>query len=684
MRRLPLFLIPFCMLLLLIPSVAQAQRPTFNQAIDRAIDRGWPQRVDEHLAFMPGTDPQLGFYFAGTWSDDARARYIAKEARAIGLKNVHLEPVPLDTFTFKSASVQVGAKYMIASTFEGISPTPANGLTAPVVWAHEGTAQDFDALTKAGINVKGKLVIVDADPNNWWMNDPQAEATHRGAIGVIFTYGPTTAPYWSWAPDELASFDSESDLSDVPAVYISQQDGSWLESQLVNGVGPTTTMKLIEKVRLSKQGGVGYNVFADLPGKVKDGTFVLFGAHHDGFFHTGTDNTSGCVGNLLTAKAMIASGYRPTHTVRFMWTTGEEYGLANSYDDWCIGAWWAITHTHPDWAGKIRAFLNVDHWTLDGKLIMRSPEFAPVLTSDATASGALLPNGYQVQTSSSTWQDTWTFEAAGVPIVTFLNKQVGDPRYHSQYMLPYLVNWPYTGGLIKFIFKVEKQVNDGALIPSGLKGRADDLAATVVPADLLVAGANAGAVSRLQNDITALQTASAAYESRAASIPAAHDAAVNDGLLAIWKEFNVQLMGQNPYQVSGYRHEQTLLDAQSLNQAIAALQEVTPDTAAALSALSNVDLTFYGTELSHSVYAHLLTRLDPNYSAAGWGNMANPVWPLLDVMPQYNAIAAGNWNAATITQLQVMRSQDLKDLDSRLDAMSAALEKITPQINALK
>ena len=182
---------------------ARASRPTFNQAINQAVAHGWPQRVDEHLAFMPGTNPQLGFYFAGTWSDDARAAYIAKEARAIGLKNVHLEAVPIDTFTFKSASVQVGAKYMIASTFDGISPTPASGLTAPVVWAHEGTAQDFDALAKAGVSVKGKLVIVDADPNNWWMNDPQAEATYRGAIGVIFTYGPTTAPYWSWAPDEL-------------------------------------------------------------------------------------------------------------------------------------------------------------------------------------------------------------------------------------------------------------------------------------------------------------------------------------------------------------------------------------------------------------------------------------------------------------------------------------------------
>jgi hypothetical protein len=185
-------------------------------------------------------------------------------------------------------------------------------------------------------------------------------------------------------------------------------------------------------------------------------------------------------------------------------------------------------------------------------------------------------------------------------------------------------------------------------------------------------------------DITALQAASAAYEGRAASIPAAHDEAVNHSLLAIWKTFNVQLMGLNPYQVSVYRHEQTLLDVQSLNQALAALQKTTPDTAAALSALSNVDLTFYGTELSHAVYAHLLTRLDPSYYAVGWGSQANPVWPLLDVMPQYNAIAASSWNAATITQLKTMRSQDLKDLNSRLNAMSVAIEKITPMINALK
>ena len=344
MRR-PLLVMLGLVLLLLLPGVAlAAPKPTFDQAINTLISRGWPQTVDNHLAYMPGTNPQLGFYLGGTWSDNARARYIAAQMKAIGLKNVHLEPVPLDVYDFKSASVTVGTNTMIASTYAGTSPTPASGLTAQVVYAHEGTAADFNALAASGVDVRGKIVLLDADPNNWWMNDPQAEAGYRGAIGAIFTFGPTTAPYWTFADDALTSFDSECDLTDVPGVYISKQDGDWLRGQLAaNDTGPTVTMKLIEKVTLSAKGGRGYNVFGDLPGKVKDSTFVLFGAHHDAYFHSGTDDTDGCVDNLLIAKAMVKSGYRPSRTVRFMFTTGEEYGMVNSYNDWCIGAWWAIT-----------------------------------------------------------------------------------------------------------------------------------------------------------------------------------------------------------------------------------------------------------------------------------------------------------------------------------------------------
>jgi aminopeptidase YwaD len=669
--------------LLALPAVAQA-RPSFDKAIDRAVTQGWPQRVNEHLSFIPGSNPQLGMYFAGSSGDNARARYIARVARQIGLTNVHLEPVPIDVFEFKSAGVQVGDRHMVASTFVGISPTPAEGITAPIVWAHEGTTQDFDALEKAGVDVSGKLVIITADPNNWWMNDPQAEATYRGAAGVIFTYGPTTSPYWTWAPDLLASFDSNSDLTDVPAVYVTQQDGMWLQSQIgVSGVGPETNMKLIETVRLAKDGGRGYNVVADLPGRSQDGTFVLFGAHHDAFFHSGTDDTAGCTGDLLIAKAMVDSGYKPTHTVRFLWTTGEEYGVANAYNDWCHGSWWAITHAHPKWAGKIRGFLNIDHFTTSDKLIMQGGEFGSLLESEAAASAGLLPLGYQVKVSGNTWNDTWTFEAEGVPVVNFTDKQYGDPRYHSNYMLPYMVDWQYTGGLIKFIDRVEKRINDRGLIPSGLKARADVFADSVSSSDLLAAGADSAAVSRLGTDVADLQTAAAAYESRAATIPASHVTSVNRSLLAIWRKFNHGVMGLSPWQVSGYRHEHVLLNVQALNDAIAALQKGSPDTDAALSALGGVDLTYYGTLLSHPVYAHLLTRLDPSYSAVAWGAQGNPVWPVLDVMGQYNAIDDGTWNAATITQLQTMRDAELADLNTRLDAMSTALEWVVPKLDSL-
>ncbi len=664
-------------------SYAQASRPTFDRAIDQLFARGYPQKVNSHLADMPGTNPQLGFFIGGTWSDNARARYIASQMRAMGLKNVHLERVPLDVFTFKSASVKVGLNKFIASTFAGTRPTSAHGLTAQLVEGHDGTAQDFDKLAAAGISVKGKIVILDADLGTWWVNYQAAEATSRGAAGVIFTWGPNTAPYYTVAPDALGSFDGEFDWHDAPSVYVSAQDGAWLRSQLnAAGVGPTVNMKLIEKVRLAKNGGFGYNVFGDLPGRVKDGTFVLFSAHHDGYFHTATDDTDGVTNNLVIAKAMVKSHYRPQHTVRFMATTGEDFGYVNSYYDWCIGSWWSITHTHPAWPGKIRAMLNSDHFVGDNPLKITSPDFTP-LVSDMAAASNFLPYGYKISSTSSTWKDSWSFGAAGVPIVSFDNKVDSTGSYHTQYMRANLIDWNNLANIAKFVFRVEDQFNNRSLLPYGLASRADSLAGTVVPSDLLAAGANAAAVTRIDNAVAAFKSASAAYEARKSTIPAAHIAAVNASLLKIQKTVSKELTGLTPFQSTVYPHEQVLLDVQSLNTAIADLQASPADTDGAQSALVSVDWTSNGLSLSHSVYVHLLSRLDPSYYRVAWGGQGHPVWPLLDVMPQYNAIGAGTWNAQTITDLQTMRDAKLSDLNSRLNAMSGALETVTPQIEAL-
>ncbi len=675
------------LVLLLLPAVALASPTTaFDKSLDKVFAHGYPQSIDQHLSAMPGTNPALGFSMAGTAPDTAKALYLAQQLRDLGLRNVRLEAVPVDVFDFRSATVTIGGRTLIASTFAGVTPTSAEGLTAAIVYAHDGMKADYDALAAAGVGVKGKLVLVDADLSEFWANYAAAQATARGAIGVIMTYGPDSAPYYSFAPDALGTFDGCWQLSYDPTVYIARQDGDWLKTQLAaDGTGPVATMKLIEKVRMADKGGTGYNVFGDLPGTVKDGTFVLLAAHHDAYFHSGTDDTSCVASNLAIAKAMVASGYQPRHTVRFMFDTAEEFGYTNAYYDWCIGAWQAITERHPAWAGKIRLFLNSDYFANDAPLdLSTSADLAPLTNHVVATSSALLPHGSSASTAQGTWTDGWTFQAAGVPTIAFgaSADNADNGTYHTQYMLPSQVDWPYVAKIAKLTFRLANAAERG-LLPYNLEARATELAAAVVPADLTAAGASASAVGRLQADIGAFQAAAAAYQARKGAIPATHDAAVNRGLLRIEKTTDKAFTALTVWDETIYPHQQVLSDIQSLDAAIAALQQTVPDTSAAQTALSNVALTAVGLVLDHSKYKIELSHHDPAYARVTWGGQGHLVH-YLDVMPQYDSIGAGTWSATTVAQLAAMRDLDVRDLNARLKAMDTALKTITPQIKALK
>ena len=423
---------------------------------------------------------------------------------------------------------------------------------------------------------------------------------------------------------------------------------------------------------------------------VKDGTFVLFDAHHDGYFHSATDDTVGCATNLAIAKAMMMSGYKPKHTVRFMFVTGEEFGYTNCYNDWCIGAWWAATHGHPEWIGKIRGFINNDQTQGAGRFNMTAnPEFRPYLNAQGTASGSLFgTRGWRVATTpNSTWNDSFTFTAAGAPCVTVSSGgkvPQSNGVYHTQYMTIDLNDFTGLAQDAKFIGRLAQGL-DGGLLPYSFTARATELAGKVDASALTLAGADAGAVTRLQNDIVAFQAAAAAFDGRAGSIPASHYPSTNAAVLRIHKELGITFTGQDVWQVAIYPHEQVFADVQRLETAIAALKLTTPDTATALTALSNVAWSGVGLRLSQPVYLHLITRLDPNYYRAAWGAQGHTLElaSLLNIVPQYEAIQAGTWDSTTVAQLNAMLQHDLGDLNDRLNAMSDTLEQVIPQINAL-
>ena len=143
MKRSVLLVLVVGLVLLALAGPAVA-KPSFDKAMDQVFASGYPQGVVERLSSF-GTNPDLGFRWGGTTADDAAARYLAKQMKAVGLSNVHLEAVPMDEFEFTHADVTVGDKVMTASTFSGVSPTPLGGITAPVVYVHQGTAADFAA-----------------------------------------------------------------------------------------------------------------------------------------------------------------------------------------------------------------------------------------------------------------------------------------------------------------------------------------------------------------------------------------------------------------------------------------------------------------------------------------------------------------------------------------------------------
>ena len=338
MRRRSLSLLALALAVLLL-APAGASALTFDEAVDQLVADGYPESIETWLTSQ-GTSP-IGFAFGGSTADDARAEYLAAEFEKLGFV-ARLEAVPLDVWEFKGASVTVGATTYTASTFGGVRATPAGGITAPLVYVGGATAAEVAA---AG-DLTGKIAIVDAKLSSYWMNWQWTEAVLAGAEGIIYTSTADDEAYYA-EPTSLGSFDAEYRYDLPPVVYISQADGLALKAALAADASLQATMVNDVEVTLKEDGGEGYNVVATLPGSVKGSGRIVIGAHHDSYFHAGLDDTGGCAAALTMAKAMVDSGYEPKRSITFLLTTGEEYGAIDSYYDWLIGAWHAVTQRHP-------------------------------------------------------------------------------------------------------------------------------------------------------------------------------------------------------------------------------------------------------------------------------------------------------------------------------------------------
>lgn len=384
--------------------------PEDFQAFLDVLDTDFSYEVDKTISEF-GDDPALGFRSAGSPAEQETAAYIEKTMNEIGLENVTVDKTNLDGWTFNGANITFqnadGKEQKI--DLGGYQTTiQADNETVKVVYLKKGTAKDYE-----GVDVTGKLVLIDINQNEeWWINNPAYQAHVKGAKAVLAN---TELPVKK--NDRIGTQDI-CGPADAPALGISQKDTNALK-KAIKASGSNEIEVTFNADSVVTEDVQSQNVWGEIPGKTDEVIYMM--AHMDGYFHSFYDDASGCGLLLGTAKAMLDSGYEPDKTIRFICHGAEEWGKSDSQADWAMGSYKQITEVHPEWAENAFAIVNID-----GAYCVKDESTFGISTAeelynyiDTVAAPMVETSGYQYryQIPPSTYKEDFNYMACGIPSV---------------------------------------------------------------------------------------------------------------------------------------------------------------------------------------------------------------------------------------------------------------------------
>jgi N-acetylated-alpha-linked acidic dipeptidase len=276
---------------------------------------------------------------------------------------------------------------------DGLPPYNEYGADGDVegelVYLNYGMPEDYKALARRGIEVKGKIVITRYGEG--WRGLKPKLAQEHGAIGCIIYSDPAedgysrgeVYPKGGWRPPAGVQRGSVADLTlypgdpltpgvgatrdatrlplsqartllKIPVIPVSYQDAQPLLAALT---GPVAPKRWRGALPITYRMGPGparvhlairsqwtlkplYDVIARIAGAVSPDEWVVRGNHRDGWVFGAWDPLSGQVAMLAEAKAigaLLKGGWRPQRTLIYASWDGEEPGLLGSTE-------WAEEH----------------------------------------------------------------------------------------------------------------------------------------------------------------------------------------------------------------------------------------------------------------------------------------------------------------------------------------------------
>jgi len=397
------------------PARSQDERRIEEQF--RAVPQGASAR--EHLRRLTA-EPHV----AGTPEDRATAIYVRDQMRQFGLPAelkeyqvwlnypktdpiVELLAPRREKLSVREAVIREDASSSnpkITPLFNGYSAS--GDVTAPLVYANYGLPPDYDALAQAGVDVKGKIVIVRY--GNSFRGVKAKVAQDHGAVGCLIYSDPADDGYMQgevypkgpWRPvaagqrgsvqflfqypgdpltpgkpsipgtPRISLEEAYADIPRIPVQPLAYDQARKLIEPLKGPlrpkgfqggypfpyyVGGTNDVRVHLKTDMDYQSRTLWDVVARIDGVEERDRWVIMGNHRDAWVFGAVDPNSGTATMLEAARGfgeMLKSGWHPHRTIILCSWDGEEYGLIGSTE-------WAEENA-PELQQKAVVYLNVD------------------------------------------------------------------------------------------------------------------------------------------------------------------------------------------------------------------------------------------------------------------------------------------------------------------------------------
>ncbi len=311
-------------------------------------------------------------HFPGTPGDQRLALYMRDKLREFGM-DAHLETFRTVVYTPRTLQLQLLSDP--ATTFDlheqpipsdpdgsradaGVPFNAGSGdgdVRAPLVYASRGLDADYAALSKAGVDVRGKIVLVRYGAE--FRGNLAKRAQDRGAAGVIFYSDPqddgfARGPVYPNGPyrpagsvqrGTIAFNDARLRIPTLPVTSITAQrllqdmrgkpaPAKWSGALPVAYPMGQTRSSVHLQVVMNATPATLWNTVGEIRGTNPQQTVIL-GAHRDAWVYGVSDDGSGIASLLETARGLGAlhkQGWTPLRTIRIIGFDAEELGELGS------------------------------------------------------------------------------------------------------------------------------------------------------------------------------------------------------------------------------------------------------------------------------------------------------------------------------------------------------------------